>query len=47
MCYLVDQYAKDDKFYPKAPKERARVNQKLYFDLGTLNKSILDCYVSI
>ena len=45
MCYLVDQYAKDDKFYPKAAKERAIVNQRLYFELGTLHTSILACYV--
>nr|CAD7574750.1 unnamed protein product [Timema californicum] len=34
--YLVDQYGKDDSLYPKDPKKRALVNQKLYFDIGTL-----------
>ncbi|XP_055551701.1 glutathione S-transferase 1 isoform X2 [Wyeomyia smithii] len=34
--YLVDKYGKDDKLYPKDPKKRALVNQRLYFDMGTL-----------
>ncbi|KAJ9592352.1 hypothetical protein L9F63_001121 [Diploptera punctata] len=28
-CYLVEQYGKDDSLYPKEPKKRALVNQKL------------------
>ncbi|XP_058813010.1 glutathione S-transferase 1 isoform X3 [Topomyia yanbarensis] len=36
MCYLVEKYGKDDSLYPKDPVKRARVNQRLYFDMGTL-----------
>lgn len=46
MCYLVEQYAKDDSLYPKDPKKRSLVNQKLYFDSSTLNQRSLDYYVS-
>lgn len=33
-AYLVNQYGKDDKLYPKDPKVRAKVDQRLYFDMG-------------
>lgn len=42
--YLVDQYGKDDSFYPKDPKKRAVVNQRLYFDMGTLYQRFADYY---
>ncbi|KAG5890147.1 hypothetical protein JTB14_010165 [Gonioctena quinquepunctata] len=35
-CYLATAYAKNDTIYPKDPKKRALVNQRLYFDCGTL-----------
>lgn len=36
LTYLVEKYGKDDSLYPKDPKARAVVNQRLYFDMGTL-----------
>lgn len=34
---MIQKYAKDNLFYPECPKTRAVINQRLYFDLGTLN----------
>lgn len=47
MTYLADQYAKNDSLYPKDPKKRALVNQRLYFDIGTLYARFADYYVSV
>lgn len=47
MAYLVDQYGEDDSLYPQNTEARALVNQRLYFDLGTLNASIISYYVSM
>lgn len=44
MGYLVDQYAKNDSLYPKDPKARALVNQRLFFDNGSLYAAIADYY---
>ncbi|XP_061710457.1 glutathione S-transferase 1-like [Cydia pomonella] len=35
LMYLADVYGKQESFYPKDPKHRALVNQKLYFN-GTI-----------
>ncbi|XP_012283323.1 glutathione S-transferase 1-1 [Orussus abietinus] len=47
MGYLVDQYGKNDSLYPKDPKKRALVNQRLYFDMGVLYQSFADYYYPI
>lgn len=44
ITYLVDKYAADDSLYPKDAQKRAIVNQRLYFDLGTLNKAFADYF---
>ncbi|XP_076241610.1 glutathione S-transferase D1-like [Calliopsis andreniformis] len=44
MTYLVDQYAKDDSLYPKDPKKRATINQRLYYDACTLYKAFAEYY---
>ncbi|CAL7937519.1 unnamed protein product [Xylocopa violacea] len=47
MTYLADQYGKNDSLYPKDPKKRAIVNQRLYFDACTLYKAFGDYYYPI
>uniref|UniRef100_A0A1I8Q2K2 Glutathione S-transferase 1-1 n=1 Tax=Stomoxys calcitrans TaxID=35570 RepID=A0A1I8Q2K2_STOCA len=44
MVYLVEKYGKTDSLFPKCPKKRAVINQRLYFDMGTLYKSFADYY---
>ena len=42
--YLVEKYAKNDSLYPKDPQTRAVVNQRLYFDMGTLYQKFAEYY---
>ncbi|KAL5283278.1 GstD1.2 family protein [Megaselia abdita] len=44
MVYLAEKYGKDDTLYPKDPTKRAVVNQRLYFDMGTLYQRFADYY---
>lgn len=45
--YLVDKYAKTDTLYPKDPQKRALVNQRLFFDIGTLHQRFAAYYIPI
>ncbi|XP_020814116.1 glutathione S-transferase D7-like [Drosophila serrata] len=41
LIYLVEKYGKpDSSLYPKDPQKRALINQRLYFDMGTLYDSM-------
>lgn len=42
--YLVNKYGKDDQYYPKDAVKRAVVDQRLYFDMGTLYKSFAEYF---
>lgn len=42
ISYLVEKYGKDDSLYPKDPQARALVNQRLFFDNGTLYQSFAE-----
>lgn len=44
--YLVESKAAGSSLYPADVKERARINQRLYFDLGTLYARIRAICVS-
>ncbi|XP_076057783.1 glutathione S-transferase D1-like [Oratosquilla oratoria] len=41
--YLISKYAKDDSLYPKDLKTRANIDRLLYFDMGTLFQSFMNC----
>lgn len=47
MAYLVSKYARNDSLYPKDPKERAIVDQMMYFDADSLYTNLIKCYVRI
>lgn len=45
LVYLVEKFGRiDDPLYAKDPKTKAVINQRLYFDMGTLFKSFVDYY---
>jgi len=41
-AYLVNKYAKDESLLPKDAETRARVDQRLYFDMGVFYKAFGD-----
>lgn len=47
MAYLVSKYARNDSLYPRDPKQRAVVDQMMYFDAGSLYSNIIKCYVRV
>ncbi|GAB0096004.1 uncharacterized protein DMENIID0001_114520 [Sergentomyia squamirostris] len=44
MVYLVEKYGKDDFLFPKDPQARARVMEKICFDLGDLYQNFAVYY---
>ncbi|KAL3277757.1 hypothetical protein HHI36_013097 [Cryptolaemus montrouzieri] len=47
MTYLASQYGKNDSLYPKEPKKRAIVDQRLYFDASTLYSRFADYFYPV
>ncbi|XP_029670888.1 glutathione S-transferase 1-like [Formica exsecta] len=47
MAYLVNKYAKNDSLYPKDPKQKAIVDQMMYFDAGSLYSNLIICYIPV
>ncbi|XP_031352062.1 glutathione S-transferase D1-like [Photinus pyralis] len=45
--YLVEAYGKTDSLYPKDPKKKAAVDQRLYFNNGVLYQRLADYYYPI
>ncbi|KAF4519147.1 hypothetical protein B566_EDAN007422 [Ephemera danica] len=46
-AYLVTVYGKDDSLYPKDPRKRSLVDQRLHFDTGMIFPRILDIIVPL
>ncbi|XP_053679533.1 glutathione S-transferase 1-like [Anopheles nili] len=44
LIYLAEKYAQDDTLYPKDIAQRAKVNQRLFYDIGTLMRSVTAYY---
>nr|AFD34184.1 glutathione S-transferase [Argyresthia conjugella] len=47
MAYLVNAYGRDDSLYPKNPRLRAVVDQRLNFDVGTLYARYIAYYAPV
>lgn len=44
MIYLLEKYGIDDSLNPRDPETRAVINQRLYFDMGTLYEAVGEVY---
>uniref|UniRef100_A0A182PZ68 glutathione transferase n=1 Tax=Anopheles epiroticus TaxID=199890 RepID=A0A182PZ68_9DIPT len=44
LIYLAEKYSTDDTLYPKDNALRAKVNQRLFYDIGTLMRSVTTYY---
>lgn len=45
--YLIEEYGGDSQsLYPKEPKQRAVINQRLYFDMECVYHSFAEYFVS-
>uniref|UniRef100_A0A182YJR6 glutathione transferase n=1 Tax=Anopheles stephensi TaxID=30069 RepID=A0A182YJR6_ANOST len=47
LTYLCEKYGQNDGLYPKDPKKRAMVNQRLYFDMGTLYQRFSEAFYPV
>ncbi|CRL07092.1 CLUMA_CG020091, isoform A [Clunio marinus] len=43
--YLAEKYGKDDSLYPKDHKIRSVINQRLFFDMGSLETHLLNYFL--
>nr|QTW43614.1 GSTdelta/epsilon3 [Eurytemora affinis] len=41
--YIMNKYCKDEKMNPQDPETRGLIDQRLYFDMGILNKALSEC----
>ncbi|XP_049304304.1 glutathione S-transferase D1-like [Bactrocera dorsalis] len=46
IVYLVEIYGKNDSLYPKCPKKRTLINQRLSFDADTLYQAFVNAYIA-
>ena len=44
LSYLANKYGRTDSLYPQDPVKRAKVDQRLFFDMGTLYQRFSDHY---
>lgn len=47
LIYLAEKYDQTGSLYPKVPKVKGIINQRLYFDMGVFFKSFVDYFVPI
>ncbi|KAF6208546.1 hypothetical protein GE061_017004 [Apolygus lucorum] len=45
LMYLADSYGKDDALYPQDLQKRARVNNRLFFNVATLMNRLAGAYI--